>query len=122
MFLPTHTGNNTIQILQETLVTFLYTHNLWTNYFVVYTNACSSGYITNDGDLFEYTDVSDYNVLLEIIMIDTKKHKKKGCILLLGSKGGVGITYEYADVAFHFDDGMNLDQYSQRTARTLNDA
>ena len=122
MFLPTHTGNNTIQILQETLVTFLYTHNLWTNYFVVYTNACSSGYITNDGDLFEYTDVSDYNVLLEIIMIDTKKHKKKGCILLLGSKGGVGITYEYADVAFHFDDGMNLDQYSQRTARTLTDA
>ena len=122
MFLPTHTGNNTIQILQETLVTFLYNHHLWNNYFVVYTNACSSGYITNDGDLFKYADVSDYNVLLETIMIDTKKHKKKGCILLLGSKGGVGITYEYADVAFHFDDGMNLDQYSQRTARTLTDA
>ena len=122
MFLPTHTGNNTIQILQETLVSFLYTHHLWNNYFVVYTNACSSGYITNDGDLFKYADVSDYNVLLETIMIDTKKHKKKGCILLLGSKGGVGITYEYADVAFHFDDGMNLDQYSQRTARTLTDA
>ena len=52
-------------------------------------------------------------------MNNTKKEKKKGCILLLGNKGGVGITYHDCDVTISLDDGHNLDNQRQRYSRAL---
>lgn len=112
MYLPTHTGNSTIGLLQKALIKFLKEHNLWSDYKIEFSNACE-----DSGNNKE-----EYNNYLETIMNNTKKEKKKGCILLLGNKGGVGITYKYCDVTFSLDDGHNLDNQNQRYSRALTEA
>ena len=55
-------------------------------------------------------------------MNNTKTKNKKGCILLLGNKGSVGITYKDCDATISLDDGHNLDNQKQRFSRALTEA
>jgi hypothetical protein len=112
VFLPTHTRNNTIDQLQETLLNFLHKHRLWQDYNVEYSNA--------QGDTNNVTE--SYNDKIKTYMDNTRYRGKKGCILLLGSQGTTGITYHDCDVTISLDDGQNLDQQKQRFSRALTEA
>ena len=112
VYLPTHTRNNTIDKLQKTLKQFLETHNLWCDYNIEYSNSSE-----DTGDVKE-----EYNEYIKSIMNKTKASNKKGCILLLGNKGTVGITYKDCDVTISLDDGHNLDNQKQRFSRALTEA
>lgn len=112
IYLPTHTRNNTISLLQKTFKQFLQTHNLWSDYNIEYSNSTEdSGYVKEE-----------YNQFIETIMNKTKTDNKRGCILLLGNKGSVGITYKECDVTISLDDGHNLDNQKQRFSRALTEA
>ena len=112
IYLPTHTGNNTIALLQKTFKAFLATHELWNDYNIEYSNAThDSGFVKEE-----------YNEYIQTIMNKTKSDKKRGCVLLLGNKGSVGITYHYCDVTISLDDGHNLDNQKQRFSRALTEA
>ena len=112
VFLPTHTRNNTIDQLQETLWTFLHKHKLWQDYNVEYSNA--------QGDTNNVSE--SYNDFIQTCMDNTRYRGKKGCILLLGSQGTTGITYHDCDVTISLDDGQHLDQQKQRFSRALTEA
>ena len=112
MYLPTHTRNNTISLLQKTLKQFLETHNLWSDYNIEYSNSTE-----DTGNVKE-----EYNEYIKTIMNKTKTENKKGCILLLGNKGSVGITYKDCDATISLDDGHNLDNQKQRFSRALTEA
>jgi hypothetical protein len=112
MYLPTHTRNNTISSLQKTIKQFLETHNLWCDYNIEYSNS-----MEDTGNIKE-----NYNEYIQTIMNKTKTENKKGCILLLGNKGSVGITYKDCDVTISLDDGHNLDNQKQRFSRALTEA
>jgi hypothetical protein len=112
IYLPTHTRNNTISKLQKTLKQFLETYKLWSDYNIEYSNS-----IEDTGNVKE-----EYNEYIQSIMNRTKKENKKGCILLLGNKGSVGITYKECDVTISLDDGHNLDNQKQRFSRALTEA
>ena len=112
VYLPTHTRNNTISLVQKTLKTFLEENSLWSDYNIEYSNSTE-----DTGNVKE-----DYNQFIESIMDNTKKRNKKGCILLLGNKGSVGITYKECDVTISLDDGHNLDNQKQRFSRALTEA
>ena len=109
VYLPVNTGNGNIYQLQETLITFLEKHGLWTDYQIEYSNG-----ISDSGNVKE-----SYNDYIKTIMKRTKENKKIGCILLLGSKGTVGITYELCDVTISLDSGHNLENQKQKYARAL---
>jgi hypothetical protein len=109
MYLPTHTRNNTIALLQKTLKAFLEEHKLWCDYNVEYSNS-----LEDSSEIKE-----DYNSSIDTKMKKTRELKKRGCILLLGDKGSVGITYNECDVTISLDDGHNLDNYKQRVSRSL---
>lgn len=112
VYLPTHTGNNTIDVLQKTVVAFLEKHKLWTDYNIEYSNSQSDS-----------NNVSEsYNDKIVSYMENTRRRGKKGCILLLGCQGTTGITYHDCDVTISLDDGQNLDQQKQRFARALTEA
>lgn len=110
VYLPTHTGNGNIHMLQNTLKQFIEDNGLWSNYHV----ASSNSKDTHGGDT--YTD------FVEQQLAKTKEFGKIGCVLLLGNQGTVGITYTKCDVTIHLDSGMNLDSQKQRMARALTDA
>jgi site-specific DNA-methyltransferase (adenine-specific) len=112
MYLPTHTRNNTISLLQKTFKQFLETHNLWSDYNIEYSNSTE-----DTGNIKE-----EYNKYIQTIMNKTKTENKKGCILLLGNKGSVGITYKDCDATISLDDGHNLDNQKQRFSRALTDS
>lgn len=112
MYLPTHTRNNTISLLQKTLKNFIETHNLWNDYNIEYSNSTE-----DTGNVKE-----EYNEYIQSIMNKTKTERKRGCILLLGNKGSVGITYHDCDVTISLDDGHNLDNQKQRFSRALTEA
>jgi len=112
IYLPTHTGNNTISSLQKGLEKFIKQNKLWSKYNVEYSNS-----IEDTGIIKE-----EYNEYIKSIMNKTKKQDKRGCILLLGNKGSVGITYDDCDVTIHLDDGQNLDNIRQRMSRALTEA
>lgn len=112
VYLPTHTGNNTIDVLQKTVVAFLEKHALWTDYNVEYSNSQS--------DSNNVTEA--YNDKIMSYMENTRRRGKKGCVLLLGCQGTTGITYHDCDVTISLDDGQNLDQQKQRFARALTEA
>jgi hypothetical protein len=112
IYLPTHTRNNTIDKLQKTFKRFLETYNLWNDYNIEYSNS-----IEDTGNIKE-----EYNDYIQTIMNKTKTENKKGCILLLGNKGSVGITYNDCDVTISLDDGHNLDNQKQRFSRALTEA
>ena len=108
IYLPTHTGNNSIALLQPTLKAFLIKHHLWGEYNIEYANSTD-----NSGPK------ETFDVFIVSIMDRTKLSNKRGCILLLGDKGSVGITYNECDVTISLDDGHNLDNYQQRVSRSL---
>ena len=112
IYLPTHTRNNTISLLQKTIKKFLEKHKLWRDYNIEYSNS-----IEDTGNVKE-----EYNEYIQTIMKRTKTENKRGCILLLGNKGSVGITYEDCDVTISLDDGHNLDNQKQRFSRALTES
>jgi site-specific DNA-methyltransferase (adenine-specific) len=112
VYLPTHTRNNTIGALQKTMKKFLETHRLWCDYNIEYSNA------TEDTGCVKET----YNDYIETILAKAKRDKKRGCVLLLGNKGSVGITYRDCDVTISLDDGHNIDNQKQRFSRALTEA
>ena len=112
VYLPTHTRNSTISLLQKTFKKFLEDHKLWTEYNIEYSNSAE-----DTGCVKE-----EYNKYIQTIMDRAKRGGKRGCILLLGNKGGVGITYNDCDVTISLDDGHNLDNQRQRFARALTEA
>jgi len=112
IYLPTNTRNNTISSLHKTFKQFLNTHNLWNEYNIEYYNS-----FENTGNINE-----EYNEYIQSIMNKTKTEQKKGCILLLGNKGSVGITYAVCDATISLDDGHNLDNQKQRFSRALTEA
>ena len=112
MYLPTHTRNNTISLLQKTIIKFMETHHLWEDYNIEYSNGKEDSLNVKE----------EYNKFITSIMKNTKDSKKKGCILLLGNKGSVGITYEDCDVTISLDDGHNIDNQKQRFSRALTSA
>jgi len=112
MYLPTHTRNNTISLLQKTFKQFLEEEKLWCDYNIEYSNSTE-----DTGNVKE-----EYNEYIQTIMNKTKNENKKGCILLLGNKGSVGITYKDCDVTISLDDGHNLDNQKQRFSRALTEA
>jgi len=112
MYMPTNTGNNTIDGLQKTLKKFVEKNKLWTDYNIEYSNS------TDDtGDVKQ-----KYNDFIKSIMKKTKEDNKKGCILLLGNKGGTGITYHDCDVSISLDDGHSIDNQKQKYSRVLTEA
>jgi len=111
-FLPTHTRNNNIESMQKTLKKFLEDNNMWTDYYISYSNANS--------DSEEISE--DYNNFVNTIVRKTQEARKKGCILFLGDKGGTGITYNENDVTISLDDGHNLDNQKQRYSRCMTEA
>ena len=112
IFLPTNKRNNTIDGLQNTLKKFLEKNKLWTDYNIEYSNS------TDDtGDVKQ-----KYNDFIKSIMKKTKDDNKKGCILLLGNKGGTGITYDDCDVSISLDDGHSIDNQKQKYSRVLTEA
>jgi hypothetical protein len=113
LYLPTNTRNGTISKLHKTLVKFLVDRNLWTNYNIEYTNA------THDSGTVKE---NEYDKFIQNCMNNTKKGNKRGCILLLGSQGAVGVTYHDCDVTISLDDGHNLDNQIQRFSRALTPA
>lgn len=113
IYLPTHTGNNTISALQKTFKRFLKDNGLWSQYNIEYSNSSESSSLLNE---------KEYNDEIAGYMKKTKKENKRGCILLLGNKGSVGITYHNCDVTISLDDGHNIDNQKQRFSRALTDA
>lgn len=107
MYLPTHTRNSSIDMLQRALINFLDRKNLWTKYNIVSANSKE-----NMGDYKK-----EYNDEIICAMNETKLNNKIGCILLLGDKGTTGITYDDCDVSIHLDDGHNLESQIQKRAR-----
>jgi hypothetical protein len=98
-----------IDFLQKALKKFIEDNNLWNDYLVYYSNS-------ND------TTGISYNDFITSILNNAKQKNKKGCVLLLGNKGCVGITYPDCDVTISLDNGMNLDNQIQRYARALTEA
>jgi hypothetical protein len=109
IYLPTHTGNNNIAQLQITFKQFIEKHKLWIDYNIEYSNSID--------DSSDYKE--EYNTYIKTILDKSSKENKKGCILLLGNKGGVGITYHDCDVTISLDDGHNIDNQRQRYSRAL---
>lgn len=107
IYLPTHTRNSSIDMLQHALIDFINRKNLWSKYNIVSANSKE-----NMGDYKK-----EYNEEVEYAMKETKQKGKIGCILLLGDKGTTGITYNDCDVSIHLDDGQSLESQIQRRAR-----
>lgn len=105
IYLPIHC----IAKLQKTIVKFVKEQNLWNNYNIEYSNATENSGVLNE----------PFNDFIKTIMTRTKTERKRGCILLLGNKGGLGITYHDCDVTISLDDGHNLDNQKQRFSRAL---
>lgn len=112
IYLPTHTRNNTLVILQKTLKRFIETRNLWSEYNVEYSNSTD-----DSGDVKE-----SYNDYIDSIMIKAKSENKIGVVLLLGCKGTTGITYNRCDATISLDDGHSLDNQKQRINRSSTEA
>ena len=110
IYLPTHTRNNNIFTLERTFKRFLMENKLWTNYNIEYSNAKE-----DTGDIKEI-----YNEKIKTFMEKTRKNNMKGCILLLGNQGSVGITYKDCDLTLSLDDGHNLDNQKTKICKSIN--
>lgn len=106
MYLPIHNRNGSISKIQETLYLFLQEHSLWSQFNIEYTNGSSRSIHTND-----------LNDFINKGMKKTKDNSKKGCILLLGNQGTLGIDYPDCLGTISLDNGHNIDSQKQRWAR-----
>ena len=106
MFLPM---GQSIDTLQKAFMAFIKANKLWTNYYVDYSNS-SSDSLNGEREFMKKVHKS---------MDLTKQRKKKGCILLLGHQGKLGITYPKCDVTIHLDNGTNIDSAKQAYYRSL---
>ena len=122
VYLPTHTRNNTIDKLQKTFKQFLKTHNLWSDYNIEYSNSNDNSNNINEKEYNK--EIEDYMERTKKGYIDENGNKccYNGCILLLGNKGTVGVTYKDCDVTISLDDGHNLDNQKQRFSRALTES
>lgn len=103
VYLPTHNKEARIDPLQKALKKFIEDNNLWSEYNVIY-----------DNGLQNHNDTR---------WIETEIQKaKKGCVLLLGEKSTVGVTYEDCDVTIHLDNTKNFDTHRQKLSRAGTDA
>ena len=109
VFLPM---NSNINLLQATMKKFLDKHKLWTEYHVCYSNSQNTSDDSN----------KSYLEFVEKSMLNTKNLNKKGCILLLGGQGKLGITYDDCDVTISLDNGTNIDDCKQTYYRSLTEA
>jgi hypothetical protein len=109
VYLPLQTRNNNISQLQTNFKRFIEKYKIWDEYNIEYSNS-----INNSGYYKE-----DYNDYIKTIIDKALKDNKKGCLLLLGNRGGVGITYHDCDVTISLDDGHSLDNQKQRYSRAL---
>jgi hypothetical protein len=108
VYLPTHNRYGNIVQLQKTLVQFLKDEEIWTDYHIEYTNSMSSSQ--------DYQ--SKFDKFISNCMKTTKTDEKKGCILLLGEQGTLGINYPDCHVTISLDNGHNLDNQKQKWARS----
>jgi hypothetical protein len=113
VYLPTNSQNSNIEPLQKALYRFIEKSEIWSNYFVGYTNSKSNNFNKS---------FSEYDDFIKTLMTETKNQKKKGCILFLGNQGTTGITYHNCDVTISLDDGKSLDLQKQKNARAMTDA
>ena len=113
VYMPIHTGNNNIAQLQKTSKRFIEEHRLWPSYNIEFSNATNTS-----GNVKE----KEYNDEIKNMMDKTKQEGKRACMLFLGNKGSVGITYHECDVTISLDDGHNLDNQKQRYSRALTEA
>lgn len=108
VYLPTNIYHNKIDVLQKTLVNFLKENNLWSDYYLAYSNA--------NGNSIDNT--LTYNNFIDQVTEQTKKENKVGSILFVGNQGGVGSTYNLCDVTIDFSNCSNIDNHKQREARS----
>lgn len=102
VYLPTHNKEARIDPLQKALKKFIEDNNLWPEHNVIY-----------DNGLQNHNDTK---------WIETEIEKaKKGCVLLLGEKSTVGVTYEDCDVTIHLDNTQNFDTHRQKLSRAGTD-
>jgi hypothetical protein len=113
IYLPTNSQFSNIEPLQKALYTFLIENELWSKYNIEYTNSKSNSLGHK---------CKDYDKFINTIMSNTRKHKKKGCILFLGDQGTTGVTYHDCDVTISLDNGKSLDNEKQKQARAMTDA
>ena len=111
IYLPTHTNNNTIEVLQKTLTEFIKNNKLWNKFYISYSNGTSNSLCSKD-----------YNAFMGEILKKTTECEKDGCVLFLGDQGGVGVTYNECDVTISLDDSHNLNTKIQRDSRALTPA
>ena len=122
-YLPIHTGDSNIRMLQEAIFRFLKKHNLWGDYTIAFANGMENMIpVMREGKCENrWKEETEYNAFLEKCMEATKMDRKLGCILLLGGVGGVGVTYPHCDVTISMDDGHSLNTQIQRNSRALTD-
>jgi len=82
MYLPYGQTFGNIQAIQKTLIKFLKVRGLWTEYHICYSNSKDN---SSESD-------ASYIERIDKFMSETRNKKKKGCILLLGSQGSLGIS------------------------------
>jgi len=109
VYLPTFTRMSVIEKLQMALYKFIQKNQLWKNYNVEYSNANS-----HSGDVYE-----SFEYFIESIMRKTYNQRKRGCVLLLGNQGSIGVTYKDCDVTISLDDGQDIDNLKQKYYRAL---
>jgi len=102
-------------MVQKATVRFLEKHELWTEYNVLY-SSCKA----NNLEQAPRKRIDD--AFIKMAMLDTKNKKKKGCVLLLGRQGSLGITYPECDVTISLDNGKGRDIQKQREYRALTPA
>lgn len=115
IYLPVNSQVSNIEPLQKALYAFLIKNKLWTSYNIEYTNSTSNSVGMS-------VSSNNYYAFIDRIMDNTRKHKKRGCILFLGGQGTTGITYDDCDVTISFDNGKSLDNEKQKQARAMTDA
>jgi hypothetical protein len=112
IYLPMNTGNSTILELQQATKAFIEKHNLWPKYTIEYTSSMGDSCDTKES----------YDKKIQSMLKKAKDLNKRGCILLLGNQGRVGITYKDCDITISIDDGHNLEQKKQSDYRAMTEA
>jgi hypothetical protein len=151
VYLPVNTGNGQIDLLMKAIMKFMKENKLWTKFNLEYSCGISDSSTREKVDYNVFIEdcmtrtrgitmdkcsTNDATYCIESIKSVNKcekgavgvngcccmvKNPKKGCILFLGNKGSVGVTYKHCDVTISLDTGHNLDSQKQRYARALTD-